>query len=293
MSLETINTHKPAAPERANRSSAKVDLEIILEEHSEWVKSRGRKGRQAELSRLNFEGADLSDTNLQDAVMNETVLKGADLLLTDLQGASLLQANFENANLLGAKLRAANLQGATLLGATGLQAGELAGTDLTFAKLPAEVTPAEELKDVVRIGKNASWLIGAMLVLNALAVGRVLTASDAQILGNASSLPLPVLRNGLPLVQFFLFCPVLIGGLYLWLHVYLQRLWEATAALPAIFQDGRRLDACLPWLVSWPARSYSRWLRERNRGLAAVEKAICVVLLYWVAPLTMMIFWAR
>jgi uncharacterized protein YjbI with pentapeptide repeats len=293
MGLETINTHKPAAPERANRGSAKVDLEIILEEHSEWVRSRGRKGRQAELSRLNFEGADLSDTNLQDAVMNETVLKGADLLLTDLQGASLLQANFENANLLGAKLRAANLQGATLLGATGLQAGELAGTDLTFAKLPAEVTPAEELKDVVRIGKNASWLIGAMLVLNALAVARVLTASDAQILGNASSLPLPALRNGLPLVQFFLFCPVLIGGLYLWLHVYLQRLWDATAALPAIFQDGRRLDACLPWLVSWPARSYSRWLRERNRGLAAVEKAICVVLLYWVAPLTMMIFWAR
>jgi uncharacterized protein YjbI with pentapeptide repeats len=293
MGLETINTHTPIAPKRTDQHTAKVDLEIILEEHCEWVKSGGRNGRQADLSRLNFEGADLSDTNLQDAVMNETVLKGADLLLTDLQGASLLQANFENANLLGAKLRDANLQGATLAGATGLQSAELAGTDLTFAKLPAEISPAEELKDVVRMARNASWLIGAMLVLNVLAGGRVLTASDAQILGNAPSLPVPALRNGLPLVQFFLFCPVLIGGLYLWLHVYLQRLWDATAALPAIFQDGRRLDAALPWLVSWPARSYSKWLRERNRGLATVEKTICIVLLYWVAPLTMMLFWAR
>jgi uncharacterized protein YjbI with pentapeptide repeats len=289
MGLETINTHTPIAPEH----TAKVDLEILLEDHCEWVKSRGQNGRQADLSRLNFEGADLSDINLQDAVMNETVLKGADLLLTDLQGASLLQANFENANLLGAKLRDANLQGATLTGATGLQSAELAGTDLTFAKLPAEISPAEELKDVVRMARNATWLIGAMLVLNVLAGGRVLTASDAQILGNAPALPFPALRNGLPLVQFFLFCPVLIGGLYLWLHVYLQRLWDATAALPAIFQDGRRLDAALPWLVSWPARSYSKWLRERNRGLAAVEKTICIVLLYWVAPLTMMLFWAR
>jgi len=293
MDLKTIDAHTSAAPQRTDRHAAKIDLEIILEAHCEWVKSNGQKGRQADLSRLNLEGADLSDTNLQNAVMNETVLRGADLLLTDLQGASLLQANLEDANLLGAKLREANLQGATLAGATGLLGGELAGTNLTFAKLPAEVSPAEELKDVVRMGRNASWLIAAMLLLNALAGGRVLTVSDAQILGNASSLPFPALPNGLPLVQFFLFCPVLIAGLYLWLHVYLQRLWEATAALPAIFQDGRRLDASLPWLVSWPARSYSKWLRERNRGLAAVEKAICIVLLYWVAPLTMMLFWAR
>jgi uncharacterized protein YjbI with pentapeptide repeats len=292
MDLEIIKGDKTASRRLAARA-AKVDLEIVLEQHRDWVKSQGQTGRQADLSRLNLEGADLTDTNLRNALLNEAVLKGADLLLTDLQGASLLQANLQGANLLGARLREANLQGAGLEGATGLLAAELAGTNLTFAKLPAEVATAEDLKYICRRGRHAKWLISALLLLNALACWRILSVSDAQILRNVSLLPLPVLRNGVPLVQFFLLSPVLIGALYLWLHVYLQRFWEATAALPAIFENGRRLDQSLPWLVSWPARNYFQWLRERRSALAGVEKAICIILLYWVAPATMTLFWAR
>ena len=292
MDLEIIKADKTAARRPAARA-AKVDLEIVLEQHRDWVKSNRQTGRQADLSRLNLEGADLTDTNLRNALLNETVLKGADLLLTDLQGASLLQANLQEANLLGARLRDANLQGATLEGATGLLAAELAGTNLTFAKMPAEVATAEDLKYISRRGWHAAWLISTLLLLDALACWRIITVSDAQILRNASLLPFPVLRNGVPLVQFFLLSPLLIGALYLWLHVYLQRFWEATAALPAIFENGQRLDQSLPWLVSWPARHYFQWLRERRSALAGVEKAICVVLLYWATPATMMLFWAR
>jgi pentapeptide repeat protein len=292
MDLEIIKGDKTASRRVAARA-AKVDLEIVLEQHRDWVKSQGQTGRQADLSRLNLEGADLTDTNLRNALLNEAVLKGADLLLTDLQGASLLQANLQGANLLGARLREANLQGASLEGATGLLAAELAGTNLTFAKLPAEVATAEDLKYISRRGRHAQWLISALLLLNALACWRILSVSDAQILRNVSLLPLPVLRNGVPLVQFFLLSPVLIGALYLWLHVYLQRFWEATAALPAIFENGRRLDQSLPWLVSWPARNCFQWLRERRSALAGVEKAICIILLYWVVPATMTLFWAR
>jgi uncharacterized protein YjbI with pentapeptide repeats len=292
MDLEIIKTDKVAARRPAARG-AKYDLEILLEQHRDWLRSKGKEGRQADLSRLNLEGADLTDTNLRSALLNEAVLKGADLLLTDLQGASLLQANLQGANLLGARLREANLQGANLEGATGLLAAELAGTNLTFAKLPAEVATAEDLKYVSRRGRHAKWLISLLVLLNAVACGRILTISDAAILRNASLLPLPVLRNGVPLVQFFLLSPLVIGALYLWLHVYLQRFWEATAALPAIFENGRRLDDSLPWLVSWPARNYFQWLRERRSALAGVEKALCILLLYWMAPATMMLFWAR
>jgi uncharacterized protein YjbI with pentapeptide repeats len=292
MDLEIIKAEKTATRRPAIRS-AKVDLEIILEQHRDWVKSKGRDGRQADLSRLNLEGADLTDTNLQGALLNEAVLKGADLLLTDFQGASLLQANLQGANLLGARLREANLQGANLEGATGLLAAELAGTNLTFAKLPAEVATAEDLKYMKRRGGHAKWLISALLLLNALACWRIVTVSDTQILRNAALLPFPVLRNGVPLTEFFLLCPVLIGALYLWLHVYLQRFWEATSAMPAIFENGRRLDKSLPWIVSWPVTSYFRLLRERRSALAGVEKTICVLLLYWVTPATMTLFWGR
>src|SRR5438309_2617794 len=292
MDLEIIKTDKVAARRPVARG-AKYDLEILLEQHRDWLKSNGKTGRQADLSRLRLEGADLTDTNLRNALLNEAVLRGADLLLTDLQGATLLQANLEGANLLGAQLREANLQGAILEGATGLLAAELAGTNLTFAKLPAEVATAQDLKYVSQRGRHAKWLISALLLLNALACWRILTFSDAQILRNAALLPFPMLRNAVPLAQFFLLCPVVIGALYLWVGVYLQRLWEATAALPAIFENGRRLDESLPWIVSWPARNYFKWLRERRSALAGVEKAICIILLYWVAPATMTIFWGR
>ena len=292
MDLEIIKNDKAASRSKAARP-AKIELELLLDQHREWAQSGGRKGRQADLSRLNLEGADLTDTNLRNARLNDTVLKGADLLLSDLQGASLLQANLEGANLLGARLRETNLQGANLKGATGLLAAELSGTNLTFAKLPAEISTADDLKYVARRAGHASWLILSLVLLNVLACWRVLTVSDAQILRNASSLPLASRRNELPLVQFFLFCPVLLGGLYLWLHVYLQRLWEATAALPAIFESGRRLDSSLPWLVRWPAHSYFRFLRQRRSALAGVEKATCVLLLYWATPATMLLFWAR
>lgn len=292
MDLEIIKTEKSAARRPAARA-AKVELELLLEQHRDWVRSGGRQGRQADLSRLNLEASDLTDTNLRGALLNETVLKGADLLLTDLQGASLLQANLQGANLLGARLREANLQGANLEGATGLLAAELAGTNLTFAKLPAEVATVEDLKYVSRRGRHASWLISALVLLNALAGWRIITVSDAQILRNVSLFPFPVLRNGLPLAEFFLLCPLLIAGLYLWMHVYLQRFWETAGALPAIFENGRRLDQGMPWLVSWPARAHFKWLRDKRSALAGVEKAICAILLYWFAPATMTLFWGR
>jgi uncharacterized protein YjbI with pentapeptide repeats len=292
MDLELIKEQKLVS-RRAPSRAAKAEFGIVLEQHREWVQSGGQTGRQADFSRLNLEGADLTDTNLQGAVLNEAVLKGADLLLTDLQGASLMQANLEGANLLGARLREANLQGANLQNATGLLAAELAGTNLTFAKLPAEVETAEDLKYLSRRGRHANWLVTAFVLLNALACWRIITVSDTLILRNAALLPFPILRSGVPLVQFFLLSPLLIGALYLWLHVYLQRLWEATASMPAVVENGQRLDQALPWIVSWPARNYFRWLRARRSALAGVEKAVCILLLYWVAPATMILVWGR
>src|SRR5438309_10044922 len=98
MDLELMKAEKAAARHPGVRA-AKVDVDIILEQHREWVKSSGRTGRQADLSRLNLEGADLTDTNLQGARRNGAVLRGADVRLTDLQGATLLQASLDGAHL--------------------------------------------------------------------------------------------------------------------------------------------------------------------------------------------------
>src|SRR4029077_7290576 len=119
------------------------------------------------------------------------------------------------------------------------------------------------------------------------------TTPDSQLVKNSSALPFSSLQSTLPFIPFYLFGPIVILGLYLWFHLHMQRLWDGIAQLPAIFPDGRRLDACLPWFARWSARSHFRWLRNSQSPLAFLEAAIAILLLYWVAPATVLLFWGR
>lgn len=268
-------------------------LQEILEQHRAWLQSNGSAGQQANLSRWIFVGSDLTDANLREAVLHKAVLKGTDLLLTDFQGASLLQADLRRANLLGTKLQDANLQGANLEEATGLQSEQLAGANLFGAALPAQISVPAGLQHVRALARMSGWLIVSMAAVSALAWLRIITTADVQLLTSAPVLPLFGLQNLLPLVPFYLCGPVVLLGLYFGSHLCLQRLWDGAATQPAIFPDGRRLDVCLPWFARWPARGRMKWLREHNPSLASLEASISILLLYWVVPATIVLFWAR
>src|ERR1700674_410647 len=226
---------KKAPPEafvpEAVRGTPAVSPEFsqVLQQHREWLESNGDRGKQADLSGARLEKVDLTDVNLCDALLNKTVLKGAELLLADLRGANLLQANLQNADLLATKLQEANLQAANLSGAAGLQSSQLAGANLYSAVLPTTVVPSESLKNVMGKARTASRLTLAMLSLSALALVKIFTTADVQLLKNSPVLPLSV-TSFLPLVPFYLFGPVVFLSLYVGLHVYLQRFWEAVAA---------------------------------------------------------------
>jgi uncharacterized protein YjbI with pentapeptide repeats len=268
-------------------------LQEVLDQHLVWLHSEGQAGRQANLCRGALAGADLTDANLRDAVLHKAVLKGAELLLTDFQGASLLQADLQGANLLGAKFQDANLQGATLEDAAGLQSEQLAGANLFGAALPAQVSVARDLRQVQGLAKLITWLIVAIAALSGLAALRIITTADVQLLANGPVVPLPSFQNLLPLVPFYLCGPAAMLGLYICFHLCLQRLWDSTAMQPAIFPDGRRLDTCLPWFARWPARSRMKWLREHRPSLTSLEAGISMLLLHWMVPATMLLFWAR
>jgi uncharacterized protein YjbI with pentapeptide repeats len=282
--LITAEETSPAIP---------ATLQEVLDQHLLWLQSRGRMGQQANLSRGIFGGADLTDCNLRDAILHKTVLKGSDLLLTDFQGASLMQADLQGANLLGAKFQDANLQGAILEEASGLQGEQLAGANLFGAALPAQLSLGKGLQDLRVLAKVSGWLVMVMAAISLLSFLRVVTTSDVQLLTNGPVVPLVGLQNLLPLVPFYLCGPVVMLGLYICFHVYLQRLWDGAATQPAIFPDGRRLDTRLPWFARWPARGRMKWLREHNPSLASLEGWISILLLYWMVPATAFVFWAR
>jgi len=268
-------------------------LAEILEQHGDWLDSHGETGIQADFSRENLEDADLIDARLQDALLNKTILKRADLMLADFRGASLLQANLKDANLLGTVFHQANLQAATLDGATGLLSRQLAGANLFGATLPVDTSPSEALKYVRQVASKAGWYLIAILLVNALAWLRIFTTRDPQLLRNAPALPFFGLQADVPFVAFYLFGPVVILSLYVCFHLYLQRLWDGAAQLPAVFPDGRSLDTCLPWFARWSARMHSKWLKSTRSPLAFLEAGIAMLVLYWVAPATILLFWGR
>jgi uncharacterized protein YjbI with pentapeptide repeats len=286
---EKAPTSKTAVVERLTRK----DLREAIENHAAWLDSNGEAGAQADFSGKNLEYADLVDTRLPEAMLHKTALKGADLTLSDFRGATLVQANLAEANLLGTQFLQANLQAADMHGATGLLSPQLAGANLFGAILPESISPADGLKLVLQTAAKAEWLMGLTLLLNGLVCLRIFTTPDAQLVKNSSALPLPGLQSTLPFIPFYLFGPVLILSLYLCFLLYMQRLWDGIAQLPAIFPDGRKLDACLPWFASWTARSHFKWLRKSRSPLYFLEAAMAILVLYWVAPVTVLLFWGR
>jgi uncharacterized protein YjbI with pentapeptide repeats len=287
--------HEKAAASKIGSGDrlTRKDLREAVENHAAWLDSIGETGIRADFSGKNLEYADLVDTRLPEALLHRTILKRADLTLTDLREAHLVQANLEEATLLGTQLQQSNLQAANLHGATGLLSPQLAGTNLFGAVLPESISPLDGLKLVRDVASKAGWLMCLTLLLDGLVGLRIFTTPDFQLVKNSSALPLSGLQTTLPFIPFYLFGPVVILSLYLCFHLYMQRLWDGIAQLPAIFPDGRKLDACLPWFARWTARTHFKWIRDSKSPLAFLEAALAILVLYWVAPATVLLFWGR
>jgi uncharacterized protein YjbI with pentapeptide repeats len=293
--MATITEHEKTAPAESKSADrlTRRNQQEALESHGLWLDSAGESGLRADFSNKNLEAAELVDARLPDALLQKTILKRADVTLADLRGANLVQANLAEATLLGTQFQNASLQAADLHGATGLLGPQLAGTNLFGAILPHELSPLVALKLVHEVVRRAGWLMCLTLLLDALVSLRIFTTPDAQLVKNASALPFSALQTTVPYIPFYLFGPVVILCLYLCFHLYMQRLWDGIAQLPAIFPDGSKLDACLPWYARWCARRHFGWLRISQSPLSFLEAGIAIALLYWMAPVTVLLFWGR
>jgi len=91
-----------------------------------------------------------------------------------------------------------------------------------------------------------------------------------------------------------MFSPLLLLGLYVYFHIYLQRLWEELAYLPAIFPDGRPLDKkAYPWLINGIIRVYFIRLRDEFLHLSRIQVVLSMMLAWGAIPVTIISFWVR
>jgi uncharacterized protein YjbI with pentapeptide repeats len=130
-------------------------LREILDKHTIWLNTDGKKGERANLS-----GANLSGANLSRADLTEAKLSGADLSGTILIKAKLIGADLYEAYFIGADLYKANLSGADL-NLANLYKAFLAKANLSKANLVYANLTGANLSEANLYGVN---LYGAICV---------------------------------------------------------------------------------------------------------------------------------
>jgi uncharacterized protein YjbI with pentapeptide repeats len=250
--------------------------------------------RSAMLEGANLTKADLRETDLEGAKLRRAKLQRADLSGSNLRGADLYRAQLEKATLLDANLREAILRNATLEDVSGLLAPQLAGADVSGAKLPPDIHGFESLTVVEEASKNTRKIFLAMLLGCAYSALTVFSTKDAPLLTNSASSPLPIIGTAIPIAGFFGVAPVILFAIYLYFQFYLLRLWQALADLPAVFPDGRPLDKRVyPWLLNGLVRSHFVRLKKGRLPLSRLQALVSILLAWWVVPFTIALFWLR
>ena len=232
--------------------------------------------------------------NLDDICLENIDLSGLDLAHTSLRRVSFRNVKFGNCDLTAADLREAVLSGADLSGVTGLlEPQQLAGADLTGAKLPEPVQKLFENLDVAKgVSANAQKLFITMLAACLYSWLTIATTSDVNLVVNRATSPLPIIGTSIPIVGFYFVAPLLLLVIYFYFHLYLQKLWDEMGSLPAIFPDGRPVHAKAdPWLLSDLIRSHASRLRPDRPFLSYLQKWISIALAWWAVPFTLILFW--
>ena len=114
------------------KTYTKVELDIILEKHHNWV-CGNNGGERANLSRANLSGANLSRADLSGANLSRADLSGANLSRADLSRANLSGANLSRADLSRADLSRADLSKTILEGINWLAFIGITSPDTAYA----------------------------------------------------------------------------------------------------------------------------------------------------------------
>jgi uncharacterized protein YjbI with pentapeptide repeats len=222
-------------------------------------------------------------------------LKDADLRGIDLSFADLRAANLTGCNLTGVSLRQAMLRDADLSDVTGLQSEQLAGADLAGAKLPDSLGSLfKDVEFAKGVSDNAQKLFVAMLAACLYSWLTIATTTDVSLITNRASSPLPIIQTSIPIVGFYMVTPLLLTGVFLYFHFYLQKLWDELGCLPAIFPDGKPLQAKSdPWLLGDMVRAHVSKLSANRPFLSYLQQWVSILLAWWFVPITLGLFWLR
>lgn len=180
---------------------------------------------------------------------------------------------------------------ADLSDVSGVFPHHLAGRDLTGAILPPALSELQGIAYVVELARMARRVFMLLLIGCLYAFVAMGTAPVHQFGQALSAIKLPFLGVSIPSPMFLMVAPLFLTGGYLYQLVYLQRLWEGIAGLPAVLPDGRGVDkAVSPWLAVGFVRLHIRRLLHR-KPLWRLQIEMAAVLIWGVVPAMLTIIW--
>ena len=205
----------------------------------------------------------------------------------DLTDADLSEVNFGAMDVTGTIFRQANLRDAQLTHVQGLLPSSLAGADLTRAELPPEQREFPALEHVAEVSRHARVNFLAVVASCVFCWLTIAQTADGSLIANRGAMSLPVIDTNVPVTGFFLFAPAILLALYVYLQLYLQRMWDGLSRLPAIFPDGARLDQKpFPWLLSGLISLYLPKLRQGAPPFTWPQVGLSLVAAWFLVPLT-------
>lgn len=277
------------------------EFDQIIADHSRYLKDpateynckanfRSCEIRQRDLKDLNFE-----DTDFFNAYIADAGLKSSKLDLTDFRESHLIRVDFSGSSLAATRFRNARLRDCNLADVSGLQSAQLAGTDLSGSKIPEKIDAWEGLNQVAEISKHARAIFLAVVAGCVFSWLTLATTTDLGLIVNSATTPLPIIQTRVPIAGFFWAAPIILLAMYFYLHLYLQRLWDALGGLPAVFPDGRRLDErAYPWLLTSLVNAHVKLLRDRQRpAFSRLQVLFSIVAAWSLVPITLVLLWLR
>lgn len=255
---------------------------------------RGADLSESNLPKVDLAKADLAQADLSRAYLAKARLGGAHLLGADLSGANLNGADLHRAFLVGVRLREAELRSADFRDVRGLESSQLAGSLTSLAKLPEEVKSFDALNVVRDASAYARKIFLAMLLGCAYAILTIATTTDARLLTNSATSPLPIIGVQIPIVGFYIAAPLILLGFYVYFHLCMQNIWKRLAKLPAELPDGRTLDEAVdPWLLLGLVRSHFKHLKDQRTFSDRLQVWVSIALGWWAVPATLFLLWLR
>ncbi len=145
---------------------------------------------------------------------------------------------------------------------------------------------------------RASWI--GLLAYLAFVFVTLLGVEDADFFVPSRQTQLPLVNVSIPTASFFVFAPILAAALYVYLHLFLIKLWDAFADPPAqIRTDPARPewaplgDFVHPWLANDIALGLKGDDARRDHPLQPLSRFVTRLLVWIAGPFVLLLFWWR